>query len=423
MKKDKEYYNVKIKNAVIALLTSTVLGFTSYGVTKEIERNKELKTSFNPKTTIEETNNNNYQSYNEVITNNQSTEVPATQNDFNKGDSIITTSKINLRLGTSKETFKLGTINKGEVVNRIISMNGFDLIRYDDKLVFVAGDYTDTYFEDYNNEYYSVEQYDDLVHTTTKVYFRLGPSKKEKDICLLNKDEELVVLGKSTSFTDSNDVWYLAKYQDKIGFVKAEYTTSLKDIIKSMDPSIENVEIQKIGYLTNDSYLYDNNNVAVNLFDAYQLVKILGEKDNYYVVEINNQIGLIEKNRIKTYSGNFVVVDLSDQQIFMYCNTDVVFKSYCTTGSDKTPTREGAFSVYERTNSRYFSKTAQAKYMWANFDNGNGLHDAPWEGQSKFGSEKYRKNKGSKGCVRLPDEAALFLKQYVKKGTKVLVKK
>ena len=61
--------------------------------------------------------------------------------------------------------------------------------------------------------------------------------------------------------------------------------------------------------------------------------------------------------------------------------------------------------------------------MWANFDHGNGLHDAPWESKEKFGNNNYRKKHGSKGCVRLPDEAAIFLKEYVKEGTKVLVKK
>ena len=154
----------------------------------------------------------------------------------------------------------------------------------------------------------------------------------------------------------------------------------------------------------------------------YQLVKILGEKNSSYIIEYNNTVGLISKDYVKPYKGTFVVVDLSDQKVFLYCNTDMVFESYCTTGADSTETRTGDFKVYERTNSRYFSEKAQAGHMWANFDHGNGLHDAPWEEPKKFGSQKYRKKHGSKGCVRLTDEAAIFLKKYVKIGTKVLVK-
>ena len=81
------------------------------------------------------------------------------------------------------------------------------------------------------------------------------------------------------------------------------------------------------------------------------------------------------------------------------------------------------YIICERKDSRYFKKSAQSKYLWANFDHGNGIHDAPWENPKRFGDNKYRKEYGSKWCVRLPDEAAIFLKKHIKKGTKVLVKK
>ena len=216
----------------------------------------------------------------------------------------------------------------------------------------------------------------------------------------------------------------MAKYKDTIGFIKAEFTTSLKERIKNMYPNIKNITIKNIGYLEKDAPIYDNNNNnSIENVDAYQSVRILEEINDYYLVDYEGTIGLIKKDAIKTYNGTFIIVDLSDQEIYLYCNNDMVFKSYCTTGSDETPTRVGAFSVYERSNSRNFSKQARAKYIWANFDHGNGIHDAPWESQSKFGSDKYRKKNGSKGCVRLPDETAIYLRKYIRKGTKVLVKK
>ena len=382
--------NIRISKKFIALVTSMVLGVTGY---LSLENNS---------------------GYSEGIIINE--------NDYNKGDSVITTKNVNMRLGTSKETFKIGAIEKGTIVDRIISLNGFDLVRYNNQIAFVSCDFTDSSVPDYNNEYYRVVEDNDIIHTTTKVYFRLGPSTNEKDIDLLSKGEELTVLGKAINIIDESDVWYLAKYKDKIGFIKADYTVSLKSTIQSIDSSITKVEIKNIGYIKENCCIYDSNNIVINYIEQYQVVKVLGEINNYCIVEYNNTIGLILKNNIKTYNGIFVVVDLSDQRVFLYCNTDMVFESFCTTGSDLAPTRTGAFSVYERTNSRYFSETAESKYMWANFDHGNGLHDAPWENPTKFGSQKYRKKNGSKGCVRLPDETAIFLKEYVKKGTKVLVK-
>lgn len=387
--------NIRVSKKLIALITSVVLGVTGHLALKKEN------------------------GYSEGIITSSSI---ITDDDFNKGDSVIATKTVNMRLGTSKETFKLGEVPKGTIVDRIISLNGFDLVQYNDQIAFVSEDFTNSDVPDYNNEYYRVIEENDIIRTTSKVYFRLGPSKSEKDICLLNAGEELTVIGKSINNTDLSDIWYLAKYKDKIGFIKAEYTKSLKNIIQGMDPDITNVEIKNIGYIKENCYIYDANNVVIDYAEQYQIVKVLGDIDNYYIVEYNNTIGLVSKNNIKTYSGTFVVVDLSDQKVFLYCNTDMVFESFCTTGKDLTPTRTGAFSVYERTNSRYFSETAESRYMWANFDHGNGLHDAPWQSPEKFGSQKYRKKSGSKGCVRLPDEAAIFLKEYVKKGTKVLVK-
>ena len=86
------------------------------------------------------------------------------------------------------------------------------------------------------------------------------------------------------------------------------------------------------------------------------------------------------------------MVDLSDQKVQLYCKTDKVFESVCTTGWDRRPTDKGAFTVDETANSRYFSPGHEAKIMWANFDHGNGFHDADWEESRYFGSNKYRKN-------------------------------
>lgn len=389
--------NLKISKKLIALITSVVLGVTGHlALKKENGYCEEIMTNDN------------------TISDNI---------DFNKGDSVIATKNVNMRLGTSTETFKLGVVPSGTIVDRIISLNGFDLVRYNNQIAFVSCDYTNSDIPDYNDEYYSVLEENDIIRTTTKVYFRLGPSKNEKDICLLSKGEELTVIGKSINNNDASDIWYLAKYKEKIGFVKAEYTMSIKNIIQSMDSTIRSIEIKNIGYIKDNCYIYDANNTVIDYGEQYQIVKIFGDVNDYYIVEYNNTIGLISKNNIKTYQGVFVVVDLSDQKVFLYCDSDMVFESFCTTGKNLTPTRTGDFSVYERTNSRYFSDEAQSRYMWANFDHGNGLHDAPWEKEEKFGSQKYRKNNGSKGCVRLPDDAAIFLKEYVKKGTKVLVKK
>ncbi len=349
------------------------------------------------------------------------TEVPVINN-FNRGDSVVTISSVNMRLNPNLNGFKIGEVPRNSTIDRIASVGNWDLIRYGGQIAYVSSDYTADSV-DYNNEYYTVEECSDVVRTTSSVYFRLGPSKSESDICLLSKNEELEVIGKSVNFNDPSDVWYLAKYKGQIGFICAKYTVSLRDIIKGMDPNITELQVEKVGYLRYDSYLYNFDGSTAGYAEAYQAVKVLDDRGDSYLAEVNSTVGLVSKDAVHTYSGVFVIVDLSEQKIYLYCDTDQVFESYCTTGKNSTPTNVGAFSVYERTPTRYFSEDAQAQEMWANFDHGNGIHDAPWEPEKYFGSESYRKNHGSAGCVRLPDWAAQFLKKYIAMGTKVLVKR
>ena len=308
-------------------------------------------------------------------------------------------------------------------VDRIMSIKGWDLVKFNGSIAFVSGDYTRDCEEDYNNEYYYIEEENDIVRTTTRLHFRTGPSTNESDIYLLPKNEELVVMGKAILYDNPDDVWYLVKHKDKIGFVSAAYTRSLKEKLMATDPEITDLTILDMGYVENTTSLYNSNGEAYKKIQAYQLVKILIEYKDFYLIEYGDSVGLAHKSDIKKYQGTFVVVDLGDQRVYMYCNTDMVFEDVCTTGKNSTPTRTGAFRVSEVADHRYFSEDAQATELWARFDGGNGLHDGEgWEDAKNFGSNSFRKYKGSKGCVRLTYAAARFLKKYVRVGTKVLVK-
>lgn len=416
--------NIKISKKAIALITSFVLGITGYVIAKKCDDNEITMNNEN----IINNNNLDITSSLKVDTSNIQEvetvqEVIIPNNNFNKGDSVKTTTRINMRFGTSADTFRIGSIPKKETVDRIISLNGFDLIKYDDKLAFISGEYTNSNVADENNEYYYVLEENDIVRTTTEVNFRLGPSTKERKICTIKKNDELTVIGKSISYNDSEDIWYLAKYKGNIGFIKASFTISLKDIIKEIDPSITNVEIRCVGSLINDAPIYDYSFNKIAKGTQFEIVKIIDEKDDYYLVEYNHKFGLIQKDNVEKYHGYFVVVDLSDQRISLYCDTEVVYESLCTTGWNKRRTDVGSFTAYEKSGHRTFSKEHQAKKLWLNFDNGNGIHDADWEEPEYFGSEKYRKHNGSNGCVRVPNETAEAIKKYVDVGTKVLIKK
>jgi hypothetical protein len=304
-----------------------------------------------------------------------------------------------------------------------MSTDNWDLIKYNGQISFVSTDYTVENDVDYNNEYYYVEECNDIVRTTTRLYFRTGPSTNESEICLLDKKAELVVMGRAIPYDNTDDVWYLVKYKDKIGFVKASYTTSLKEILRNTDPNITDLTIMNMAYVKNRTPLYNSNGEAGKKIAPYQLVKLLIDYGDKCLIEYGESIGYVHKSDLNVYRGTFVVTDLGEQMTYLYCNTDMVFETECTTGKDSTPTRIGAFKISELADHRYFSEEAQATELWGRFDDGNGYHDAEgWEDIKNFGSQSYRKRKGSKGCVRLPYAAARFLRKHFKIGTKVLIK-
>ncbi|MBR1385669.1 MAG: L,D-transpeptidase [Bacilli bacterium] len=341
---------------------------------------------------------------------------------YNGGDSIVATGNVNMRLSSSTESRKIGLLEKGTICDRLYSINGWDLIKYNDQLSFVSSDYTKENDIDYNNEYYHIEDYNDIVRTTSVLNFRLLPSTKEKSLLKLDKNEELEVLGKAI-IDSNNEVWLLAKASGKLGFVKEEYTKSLRKEIEKFDPSIGDIKILQMGYLNNDTELVDTNNNTICTFPQYELVEVLQNSGNRYLVNIDGKIGFVSKNAVKRVSGHFLVVDISSQRIYYYGNTDMIFKGKCTTGKKSTPTELGFYKAYAKGSSHEFPNGHSSEILWQPFNGGQGLHDAPWENEKDFGDYSYTKSQGSAGCVRLPDSVAEYIHDNTNMDSPILIKK
>ena len=435
---DKKVRRLRFRNRLVAIMLAAAIGTGGYSLYKNYEeKNKKPPVVQSNIEMVLDNIDPNYESRNmEVVPTVVPTAVPTALptveprpvfdieppvNNYVGGDSVVATSDVNMRLNASKDSFKLGVLDKGSVVDRLYTDGDWDIIRTGDKIAYVHGDYTRTNDVDYNNEYYHVESYNDIVRTTDKLYFRLGPSKSEKEICLLDKGEELVVIGKA--ITNSKDVWYLVRARGQIGFVSSQYTKSLRNILTSVDPSITDVSIKKMAYLKNDSPLYNTNYEVAAYGDQYQLVQVLQSDDKYSLVNMDGVVGYVDNSSIKTIKGSFVAVDLSDQRIYYYCDTDVAFAGKCTTGKKSTPTEIGLFTPYGKASHHDFANDHNANILWMPFNGGQGLHDAPWEANNKFGDPSYTSKHGSAGCVRLPNDVAQFIFDNVSKSTPVLVKK
>lgn len=340
----------------------------------------------------------------------------------NGGDTVIASSDVNMRLSATDKSFKIGTLYKGSIVNRVYTDGEWDLVSVDGVLVWVNTRYTNVYEQDFNYEYYDVEEYKDIVRTTSALNFRTGPSKNEKQIFMLNKKEQVVVIGKATIRNNPNEVWYIAKARGKIGFISAAYTQSIRSEIQRFAPMITDIEFEQIARCTKFTGLTDPYGNTICNINQFQLVNIIEQYQGYSLAEYNGNIGFIQNNTIKVIPDAVLACDKSEQRVYYYVNGEIAFIGRCTTGKKGSETDNGFFKPYGKSSYHDFGHDGyEAKILWMPFNGGQGFHDASWEKDSKFGDKSYTDKHGSAGCVRLPNAEAHFIYENVPKSTSVLI--
>lgn len=339
----------------------------------------------------------------------------------NTSNYFITSVSSELRQDKNFDSNGIVTIDKNEIVYCISPLDAdWWLIRYNNKIGYFRSLYLEPLNVFNDLDYYLIN---DIIETTSKVNFRLGPSVDDKRIATINKEVQLETLAKT-----SNN-WYLVKYDDKIGYVYGDYVTSLLDTINGLYPEegLTEINIKKLVYVNATSLNVRNgpsvDDKKIGLLTKCECVKVLKEYDEWYLV-INNDgiIGYINKSFTKEIDELYVVIDLSEQKLWLYDGNEVLIETDIVTGKLDTPTRSGLFKIYAKQTDRYLTGddyNAHVNY-WMPFDGGIGLHDASW--RKKFGGNIYITD-GSHGCVNMPKNITDDIYEEVSVGTKVLVHK
>ena len=190
---------------------------------------------------------------------------------------------------------------------------------------------------------------------------------------------------------------------------------------------MSDLKVQKHAFAKYDSAIYSHDFSSSKKVSQYQMVEILQEEGDYYLVNYDGRVGYMFKNDVKTIKGTFIAVDISTQRIYFYYDKDLVLKGRCTTGADASPTELGFFDAKSKKNYHYFGPDhnnveSHILFMSHNPKALQALHDAPWQPDEKFGDPEYRKRHGSAGCVRLPNAEAHFVYDNGYVGIPVLIK-
>lgn len=341
-------------------------------------------------------------------------------------DTIIVQANttVNLRSSNTADSIWLDQLQVYDTAYKILSCdNGWDLVKYNDKIGYVFRDYITYTEEAYEPEYKHIK-HDDIVLTTGSLNFREKPTANSKKLGTFAKDTELQVV----ALLEGSD-WILVKYNGVLGYVHSGYVISLLDRSNELYPELQlnGLKKQKVVYTTTGLNFRTGNSTdfpSLGLLETYETLRVIGEYDGWYYVMTNDyNFGFVSAQYTKVLEDRYVIVDKSEQQLYLYDDNELLYTTPVTTGKDETPSDTGLFKIsYKATNVTLSdNKTywSPVRY-WMPYNGGEGLHDADW--RSVFGTESYHYG-GSHGCINMPVDITDEIYNNVEAGTKVLVHK
>ena len=221
-----------------------------------------------------------------------------------------------------------------------------------------------------------------------------------------------------------------------------EIEEKLPDSKEEVMNIIDNGIIESIYYVKNDttltipSFLTESKVEEQVTLPKLECLEVYDILDDTCLVKTNEYIGFTTLENLEELTGTFVVVDISSQEVKLYCNNEVILTTPVVTGKPSTPSDKGLFEIYDISHSRYLiDPNGEYKSyvdIMMKYNGGEGLHDAEyhthedgfshgWRNASAFGGDTYLKN-GSHGCINMLHEDVMTVSDYVDIGTKVLVK-
>lgn len=219
-----------------------------------------------------------------------------------------------------------------------------------------------------------------------------------------------------------------------------EIEEKLSDSKEEVMNIIDNGFIESIYYVKNDttltipSFLTESKVEEQVTLPKLECLEVYDTLDDTCLVKTNEYVGFTTLENLEELTGTFVVVDISSQEVKLYCNNEVILTTPVVTGKPSTPSDKGLFEIYDISHSRYLIGPNYKSYVdiMMKYNGGEGLHDAQyhthedgfrhgWRDASEFGGDTYLKH-GSHGCINMIHDDVMTVSDYVDIGTKVLVK-
>lgn len=318
---------------------------------------------------------------------------------------IKATEQVRVRKEPTTESEKLGSIDKGEVLEYIeTAPNGWYKVIYKGEEAYVCNDYATIEKEEIHSELVQV------VTANKEVNIRSEANTDCRKLGTLEKGESLICYGQL------DNGWYQVKYNGAVGYVSGKYVTpDYKQMITN--------DVTGLVSMKEDSYIYEDRamTIPIGTIPQYELGRVYNIGDNYYLISSEAGTGYIPKRSAEKLGDVVVVVDVSSQVMTLYKEALPALHGAVVTGKPSTPSDIGLFKMYSKSRDKNLNGLESNHVdFWMPYNGGEGLHDAKW--QKEFGGERYKKH-GSHGCINMPRDLAEDLYGEVSKGTQVLVKR
>ncbi len=253
-----------------------------------------------------------------------------------------------LYAGTATNSQFISCLNIYDATYRIVTCeNGWDLVKQNNNIGYVQSDRM-TYTEDLTDSEYIHLVHNDIVITTSSLNFRTGPSKDFDRIGTFKENTELRVVA------EANNGWLLVRHNGVLGYVNSGYTQSMLARAQELYPELNITEInpQKVVMVNANLNLRCGNSIdfySLGILEKYETLRVLGEYDGWYFVMTNDyNFGFVSKSYTEDLTDKYVIVDKSEQRLYLYNNNDLLYVTPVTTGKDETPSDTGMFKILNK---------------------------------------------------------------------------
>ena len=250
----------------------------------------------------------------------------------------------------------------------------------------------------------------------SNVNFRQGPSTSYKTYGILQKNTEVLVL----EYTNSS--WYKVSYDNKVGYIYSSY------LIEKVETPLASNEYIVLPTTVNIRKGPSTAYAKITTAKRGTKVKVLGQKNNWYKVSVNNKTGYIRNDLV---TKDLIIVDISDQMLYYFKNDETILVTQVVTGMKNrhdTPLGNYTLNISSKETNRYLrgynddgSRYNAYVNYWMPFNGGVGFHDATWRTLGEFNKTTYTNN-GSHGCVNMKKEDAKVLYTNTEENTAVTVR-